>query len=152
MVSRIEETAAFLTSTFGFKQLGGDGPRTWFSAGSRVPGQRIEAIQDPAASPAVLGMGSVHHVAWRVVDAVSQARIRSAIDGKVLGLTDVRDRNYFQSIYFREPGGVIFEVATDVPGFLVDEDEATLGEALKLPSQFEPRRGEIEAALPSLKE
>ncbi len=151
-VSNAAETAEFLTGAFGFRHLGTNGRSAWFSAGSEVPGQRLEVIEDPTAAPAVLGMGSVHHVAWRVADAAAQARVRAAIDGKIFGLTDVRDRNYFQSIYFREPGGVIFEVATDVPGFLVDEDERTLGEALKLPTQFEPRRAEIEAALPSLKD
>jgi glyoxalase family protein len=152
VVSSVGETAQFLTEMFGFKNLGSDGRRTWFEAGAHAPSQQLEVIEDPGAAPAVLGAGSVHHVAWRVADAAAQARVRSLVDGKVLGLTDVRDRNYFQSIYFREPGGVIFEVATDVPGFLVDEDEASLGATLKLPAEFEPQRAEIEAALPSLAE
>jgi glyoxalase family protein len=150
VVSSAEQTAAFLAETFGFTNLGSDGRRTWFQAGSQVPAQRIEVIEDPSAPPAVLGMGSVHHVAWRVADAEAQQRVRSLVEGKVVGLTDLKDRNYFQSIYFREPGGVIFEVATDVPGFLVDEDERTLGTGLMLPWQFEAHRAEIERALPSL--
>jgi glyoxalase family protein len=112
--------------------------------------QRIEVIEDPGAPRPVLGTGSVHHVAWRVTDATAQARVRDRVEEKVVGLTPVRDRNYFQSIYFREPGNVIFEIATDSPGFLVDEDEARLGTALKLPGQFEPYRAEIEEALPGL--
>lgn len=152
VVASAEQTATFLTESFGFTNLGGDGRRASFQAGSHVPSQRIEVIEDPSAPPAVLGMGSVHHVAWRVADAEAQQRVRSAVEAKVAGMTDVKDRNYFQSIYFREPGGVIFEVATDVPGFLVDEDEAALGTGLMLPWQFESHRTEIERALPSLQE
>jgi len=107
-------------------------------------------VEDPEAAPPVLGAGSVHHVAWRVADDAARERVRAAVDGKVTGLTPTRDREYFRSIYFREPGGVIFEVATEVPGFLIDEDEQALGTALKLPPQFEARRAEIEAALPPL--
>jgi glyoxalase family protein len=152
VVNDLGPTAEFLTGTLGFTNLGSGGPRTWFGVSPGVPGQRLEVIEDPGVPPAVLGTGSVHHVAWRVADASAEARVRSLVDGKVTGLTAVRDRHYFESIYFREPGGVLFEVATDVPGFLVDEDEATLGTALKLPARFEPRRAEIEGALPTLEE
>ena len=152
VVNDLGPTAEFLTGTLGFTDLGSDGPRNWFGASPGVPGQRLEVIEDPSVPPAVLGTGSVHHVAWRVADAPAEARVRSAVDGKATGLTPVRDRSYFESIYFREPGGVLFEVATDVPGFLVDEDEATLGTAFKLPARFEPRRSEIEASLPNLEE
>lgn len=151
-VADLDRSAEFLTGAFGFAALERDGGHGWFAAGDHVAGQRIEVVEDTAAAPAVLGAGSVHHVAWRVADAVAQTRVRSVIENQAIGLTPLRDRNYFQSIYFREPGGVIFEVATDGPGFLIDEDETTLGTALRLPAEFEPRRAEIEAALPSLKE
>jgi len=144
VVNRLQPTGAFLTDTLGFRDVGGG----VFEAGAS--GQRIEVIEDPAAPPPVLGVGSAHHVAWRVADDAARERVRAAVDGRVVGLTPTRDREYFRSIYFREPGGVIFEIATDGPGFLVDEDEAALGTALKLPSQFEARRAQIEAALPPL--
>jgi glyoxalase family protein len=152
VVNALQPTAEFLTEWMGFKNLGGGGRGEWFGVSELLPAQRIEVIEDRDAPRPVLGTGSVHHVAWRVADAAAQARVRAQIDFKVTGLTPVRDRNYFQSIYFREPGSVIFEIATDSPGFLIDEDEAKLGTALKLPSQFEPHRSEIEAALPSLEQ
>ena len=150
VVNELAPTAAFLTGTLGFQNVGAEGNRAWFEPGAGASGQRIEVVEDPAAPRPVLGVGSVHHVAWRVADDAARERVRSAVDGKVAGLTPTRDRQYFRSIYFREPGGVIFEVATDVPGFLIDEDEPLLGTALKLPPQFESRRTEIEAALPPL--
>jgi glyoxalase family protein len=150
VVNSLEPTADFLTRSMGFKHVGGEGRRSWFATGSLVPAQRIEVVEDPSAPRPVLGTGSVHHVAWRVTDAAAQARVRARVEANVMGLTPVRDRNYFQSIYFREPGHVIFEIATDSPGFLIDEEEAKLGTALKLPEQFEPNRSEIEEALPIL--
>ena len=150
VVNALAPSADFLTGTLGFRDVGADENRAWFEPGGGSTGQRIEVVEDPAAPRPVLGVGSVHHVAWRVADDAARERVRAAVDGKVTGLTPTRDRGYFRSIYFREPGGVIFEVATDGPGFLVDEDETELGTNLKLPPQFEPRRTEIEAALPPL--
>jgi glyoxalase family protein len=92
----------------------------------------------------------VHHVAFRVADRAAQRALTGAVTATGLRATNVRDRQYFESVYFRAPGGVLFELATDGPGFAVDEDPATLGEALKLPPQFEPHRATIAAALPSL--
>ena len=147
VVNRLEDTAAFLTDTLGFRYLASAGRQAVWVAGARGA---IEVVEEPSAPSPVLGVGSVHHVAWRAADDAARERVRAAVEGKVTALTPTRDRGYFRSIYFREPGGVIFEVATDGPGFLIDEDEATLGTALKLPPQFEPRRAEIEAALPAL--
>jgi glyoxalase family protein len=96
------------------------------------------------------GVGSVHHVAFRVADAAAQRALTDAVRAAGLRTTNVRDRQYFESVYFRAPGGVLFELATDGPGFAVDEDPAALGESLKLPPQFEPHREAIAAALPSL--
>ena len=149
VVNRLDDSAVFLTDTLGFRTAGGAGGRAVFAAGA---GGAIEVVESPAAPGPVLGAGSVHHVAWRVADDAARDRVRAAAEGKVAALTPTRDRGYFRSIYFREPGGVIFEVATDGPGFLVDEDEQTLGTALKLPPQFEPRRAEIEAALPPVED
>jgi glyoxalase family protein len=97
-----------------------------------------------------MGAGAVHHVAWRALDGEHQAKLRGDLLGFGLQVTPVVDRQYFRSIYFREPGGVLFEIATDDPGFLIDEPEASLGEALKLPPQYEPQRGRIEQALPGI--
>ncbi len=154
VVNRLDPTAAFLTETLGFRLVGRADNRAWFQpAGATAgAGPSLEELEDRAAPRPTLGSGSEHHVAWRVADDAARDRVRALVEGKVVGLTPTRDRSYFRSIYFREPGGVIFEVATDVPGFLADEDEASLGTALKLPPQFEPRRTEIEAALPPLEE
>jgi glyoxalase family protein len=149
VVRRLGPTADFLPDTLGFRQVAADGNRAWFEP-PNGGGQSLEVVAVEAAPRPVLGVGSVHHVAWRVPDDAARDRVRALVEGKVAGLTPTRDRNYFRSIYFREPGGVIFEIATDVPGFTVDEDEASLGTALKLPAEFEPRRAEIEAALPPL--
>ena len=147
MVQHLGATGTFLTDTLGFAFVEGNFTRVLYESPG---GSRIEVVADEVAPPAVLGAGSVHHVAWRVENDAARERVRAAVEGKATALTPTRDRGYFRSIYFREPGGVIFEVATDGPGFLVDEDEATLGTALKLPPQFEARRAEIEAALPPL--
>lgn len=98
------------------------------------------------------GAGAVHHVAWRSADAAAQEELLARLEEAGVHVSPVMDRQYFESIYFREPGGLLCEVATDAPGFAVDEPEATLGTALKLPPQYETRRAAIEAALPSLEE
>lgn len=98
-----------------------------------------------------MGAGTVHHIAFRASDDDAQARMAERLRQELhLGVTEQRDRNYFRSVYFREPGGVLFEIATDAPGFHVDEDDATLGTALKLPEQYEPYRTKIEAILPAI--
>ena len=98
-----------------------------------------------------MGRGSVHHIAFRARDDAEQAEMaRKLSETHSLHVTQQLDRQYFRSIYFREPGGIIFEIATDQPGFAVDEPVATLGQSLKLPAFLEPRRSQIEAVLPSL--
>jgi glyoxalase family protein len=98
-----------------------------------------------------MGGGSVHHMAFRAADdAVQTAMVRRLAENHGLHTTEQRDRNYFRSVYFREPGGVLFEIATDIPGFSVDEPKTRLGQVLKLPSFLEPRRKEIEALLPEI--
>jgi glyoxalase family protein len=98
-----------------------------------------------------MGAGSVHHIAFRAGDDAEQERMVKALAERFgLRTTEQRDRNYFRSVYFREPGGVLFEIATDVPGFAVDEPVEDLGGTLKLPAQYEMRRAEIEAVLPAL--
>jgi glyoxalase family protein len=98
-----------------------------------------------------LGAGTVHHVAFRARDDAQQLAWREAILALGFNVTPVLDRQYFRSIYFREPGGVLFEIATDPPGFAIDEAPASLGTALKLPAWLEPRRAEIERRLPPVR-
>jgi glyoxalase family protein len=94
------------------------------------------------------GVGAVHHVAFRMADDAAELALRESVGARGLRVTPVLDRNYFRSVYFREPGGVLFELATDAPGFEIDERREALGESLMLPARFEPQRAQIEAALP----
>ena len=96
------------------------------------------------------GAGSVHHVAFRAADDAAQAQMAATLAAEGLHPTDQRDRCYFRSVYFKEPGGVLFEIATDKPGFTLDEPKETLGSAIKLPPWYESRRAEIVAVLPPL--
>jgi glyoxalase family protein len=105
---------------------------------------------DPKLPRGLPGAGTVHHIAFRTPDDTSQAKARKILVGLDLQVSPIMDRNYFHSIYYREPEGVLFEIATDNPGFTVDEPLATLGHALKLPAQYEPQRAEIEAHLPKI--
>ncbi|MCB0283413.1 MAG: VOC family protein, partial [Calditrichaeota bacterium] len=109
---------------------------------------RVNADGQPATQSA----GSVHHIAWRTESDASQLEWINRIRSHGLQTTDVIDRNYFHSIYFRQPGGVLFEIATDGPGFMVDEDKQSLGQALKLPAQYESRREHIESVLIPIKQ
>jgi glyoxalase family protein len=111
------------------------------------PGRTIDVAERPEADVAVNGLGTVHHVAMAVTTAAEQLALRDELIRYGCSVTEVRDRCYFQSIYFREPGGVLFEIATIAPGFDVDEPAAALGRSLKLPPWEEPHRSEIEAAL-----
>jgi glyoxalase family protein len=104
-------------------------------------------VEDPEADRATNGLGTVHHVAMAIGTDAEQLRVREELLELGLRVTEVRDRCYFHSIYFREPGGVLFEVATVQPGFTVDEDLSTLGRDLKLPSWEEPYRASIETNL-----
>jgi glyoxalase family protein len=143
-------TGAILTDVFGFAEAGREGALVRFQAGGGPGGiVQIRAVGD--FLPGRQGGGSVHHVAFRAAeDAAQFAMMRTLAENHGLRTTEQVDRNYFRSLYFREPGGVLFEIATDIPGFAVDEPVASLGRTLKLPPQYEPRRKAIEAALPSL--
>ena len=146
-VPDLAETGAFLSDALGFRIAGtGDG---WsrYHVGGGDAGQRVEIrqVQDDRATQ--MGAGTGHQVAGRVPDEDAQAEVAQRVRASGVQVTPVMDRQYFRSIYFRIPGGVIFEVATDGPGFDVDEPLETLGEALKLPQQYEARRSEIAAHL-----
>src|SRR5262249_45533901 len=112
-----------------------------------APGHAIDIAHDTTAPAMVNGIGTVHHVAMAVANEAEQLALREALVREGCKVTEVRDRCYFKSIYFREPGGVLFELATSGPGCTADEDTASLGRDLKRPPWEEPQRADIEAAL-----
>jgi glyoxalase family protein len=114
-------------------------------------GSFVDVLSLPGLSDEAVGVGTVHHVAWRTLDDEQQKAWRAKLVGNGLNVTPVIDRKYFHSIYFHEPGGVLFEIATDPPGFTVDEPVEQLGTRLNLPPWLEPRRGEIQQALPKVR-
>ncbi|MDH3298508.1 MAG: ring-cleaving dioxygenase [Gemmatimonadota bacterium] len=146
----LPRTARFLTEGLGFEETGEDGGWHRFEVGAGGPGRRVELRELPQERRGMWGTGAVHHVAFRVDDDDHQARTRERVAAAGQPPTEVIDRFWFRSIYFREPGGALFEVATDGPGFAVDEDARALGERLILPPWLEPRRAEIEAGLAPL--
>jgi glyoxalase family protein len=144
-------TAAILTDIFGFVADGREGSTQRFRALGVEPGGIIDLRTAGEFLMARQGAGSVHHIAFRAADDAAQAgMVKKLVEDHHLRTTEQKDRNYFRSVYFREPGRVLFEIATDPPGFAVDEPTESLGTALKLPSFLEARRAEIEAALPKL--
>ena len=145
----VDATAHVLTEVLGLGAGVQDGPVQRFAPADPSLGV-VDLVRAPEIRGGSMGAGSVHHVAWRAEDQLHQAALRGSVLGYPLQVTPVVDRQYFQSIYFREPGGVLFEVATDGPGFAVDEPLATLGERLALPPFLEPRRADIEAHLKPL--
>ena len=147
IVKELGPTVRLMIDTLGFAIVAQEGARTRLAAGTDAPGHYIDVVEDPHAETAVNGLGTVHHVAMSIGSAEEQVRLREVLLEMGLKVTEVRDRCYFTSIYFREPGGVLFEVATVQPGFTIDEDALTLGRALKLPPWEEEHRADIEAHL-----
>jgi len=141
-------TTSFLTEVFGFSILGQE--QGWTRYGFDHNQGVVDIQETPNTRRGSWGVGTIHHLAWRVSDEEHQLRVRKHIDQAGAHPTPVIDRFWFKSVYFREPGGVLFEIATDGPGFTVDEDAAHLGEALVLPPFLEPHRAEIERVLPRL--
>jgi glyoxalase family protein len=144
-------TGAILTDVLGFAEAAREGALIRF----RAEGTEIGGIVDIHAAggflPARMGAGSVHHIAFRAAnDDAQAAMVAKLADNHRLRTTEQIDRNYFRSVYFREPGGILFEIATDEPGFAIDEAPAELGRSLRLPPALEARRAEIEAVLPEL--
>lgn len=141
-----ERTGALL-SVLDHTLIAEKGNRFRFAA-SNTPGNYVDILCVPESARGLSGSGVVHHIAFSTPNKATQLQVREKLLIKMANPTPVLDRQYFQSIYFREPGGVLFEVATAEPGFAVDEDKAHLGEALKLPAWFEPNREKIEKAVP----
>jgi glyoxalase family protein len=144
-------TLAFMREWLGFDVSEEMEGRTRVSVNGEGPGKSIDIRIDPAARRALNGIGTVHHVAMAIGSEEEQLTLRTALVQRGIDVTPVMDRSYFKSIYFREPGGVLFEVATTAPGFDVDEPLAELGRELKLPPWEEPKRKIIEAALPAVR-
>ncbi|MEO8031462.1 MAG: ring-cleaving dioxygenase [Gemmatimonadota bacterium] len=143
-------TASVLTGPLGFEPAGSEAMRHRFTAVAPGVGGTVDLLVVPTELAGSSGAGTVHHVAWRAADDAGQLELRTAVLRHGLDPTPVIDRTYFHSIYFREPGGVLFEIATDNPGFAIDEPAAHLGEKLMLPEQFEGDRAALEALLPPL--
>jgi glyoxalase family protein len=153
LLDEAKRTAAILTGVLGYREAGTEGPVARFIADGTKAGGVIEIREAKGFLAGNMGRGSVHHVAFRAAtDEVQADMRRKLVEEHRLHVTEQIDRNYFRSIYFREPGGVIFEVATDEPGFAIDEPMASLGQSLKLPPFLEGQRKEIEAILQPLEQ
>ncbi|HTE08393.1 MAG TPA: VOC family protein [Flavitalea sp.] len=138
-----ERTAGLLTGTMDHQLIAEKGNRFRFAA-SDAPGNYVDILCIPDSLKGLGGSGTVHHIAFATADSTSQLAARTKLASTQMSPTPVLDRTYFTSIYFREPGGVLFEVATGGPGFLIDENPGELGNGLKLPEQYEPYRPAIE--------
>jgi glyoxalase family protein len=143
-----QATHAFLTEILGFERLGED--NGWTRFGFRDAAGVIDVRETPHERRGAWGVGAVHHLAWRVDDEQHQLAMRARVEEAGRRPTPVIDRFWFKSVYFLEPGGVLFEMATDGPGFAIDEDPAHLGESLVLPPFLEHRRADIERVVPPL--
>ena len=146
-----ERTAGLMTDSLDFRRVDEAEGRIRLSAGEGGPGDLVDVVHAAGFPHGSMGVGTVHHVAFRVPDEETQLALREEVAAIGYSVTPVLDRNYFRSIYFREPGGVLFEIATDPPGFAVDEAPEHLGEDLKLPPWLETRRGRLEEVLPPLR-
>lgn len=146
-----EKTASILRQILGYKQVENSVNRFRFINEYNKTGNIIDLVCLPSGQSGVVAGGSVHHVAFRVAKEEDQLSLREKLVELGLNVTPQIDRKYFKSIYFREPGGVLFEIATDPPGFTIDEEVENLGDELKLPNWLESQRKEIESILPKLK-
>jgi glyoxalase family protein len=140
-------TSEVLVNELGMKQVWEKGNRTRYAAGDGIAGGIVDVITEPGAREGLSAGGTVHHIAFRVPDIETQDVWRLQLADRGYQVTSILDRQYFTSIYFREPGGVLFEIATDTPGFDIDEPLLELGRSLKLPPWLEPSREAIENAV-----
>ena len=146
----IKPTATILTEIFGYQLLAKENNRSRYSTDAIENASIVDLIEAPFEAQGYNAAGTNHHVAFRVKDDTILMEYREKIAKKGLNITPKIDRDYFFSLYFREPGGVLFELATDNPGFTRDEPVNELGTHLKLPQRYESNRAKIEAALPKL--
>jgi len=149
-LENIKETAEILTGVFGYRQVAKDGNIYRYKTDHAENAAIVDLLELPGAPRGINAGGTNHHVAFRVKDEKVLMAFREKVQAKGLHITEKIDRKYFFSLYFREPGGVLFEIATDHPGMAIDEPVEKLGTSLKLPGQYEPMRDRIEAVLPEL--
>ena len=143
-------TVDFLTKTMGFSEKGREGNRIRFETGGGGPDSILDLVESPEGPVGEESIGTVHHVAWRAPDDARQQEWRDQLVAAGRNVTPVIDRWYFKSIYYREPGGVLFEIATDSPGFTIDERPEALGSSLSLPPWFQVRRDKLDETLTPL--
>lgn len=144
-------TEDLLTGLMGYRLVRREGARARFEVGAGGPGRYADVIAAASAPRGAGGAGTIHHIAFRVPGDADELELQERLINRGYHVSDVRDRDYFRSIYYRERGGILFEIATDIPGFTVDEPLASLGTALKLPKQFQHVRSQIETLLPPLR-
>lgn len=142
-------TAGFLTGVLGFNAIATE--NGWTRYGFPNAAGIVDVREEPDARRGAWGVGAIHHLAWSVEDEEHQLKVREQVGRAGGHATDVIDRFWFKSVYFKEPGGVLFEIATEGPGFAIDESRSHLGESLVLPPFLESQRAQIERVLPSLK-
>lgn len=150
-VRNVQPTARVLTDVFGYTHLKQEGNVHRFTTDASPTANIVDIVEDANGKPGINAGGTNHHVAFRAKDDKVMMEFREKVRSAGLNITEKIDRNYFYSLYFREPNGVLFEIASDNPGFATDEPVNELGTHLMLPSQYEPSRKEIEHALPALK-
>ena len=149
-LNNIKATAAILTEVFGYKQVERDDNLYRYKTDAVENAAIVDLLEMPEAQIGINAAGTNHHIAFRVKDEEDLMAIREKIVDRGLHITEKINRDYFFSLYFREPGGVLFEVATDNPGFATDETVENLGSSLQLPKQHEHMRNQIEKGLPKL--
>jgi glyoxalase family protein len=149
-VRDVRPTEDLLTGVMNYRLVRREANRARFEAGPGGSGRYVDVIGDTQVARATGGAGTIHHIAFRVASDEAQREMQERLFNAGFQVSDVRDRDYFHSIYYRERGGILFEIATDVPGFAVDEPVESLGTALRLPKQFERARAQIESILPPL--
>ena len=151
-VTALEPSSELLSETLGLRQVGQEAGRVRYTTGdATVPGHLLDLQSASGFWPGTEAVGTIHHLAWRTASDEEQLHWRQRLEDVEMSVTPVLDRQYFHSIYFREPGAVLFEIATDPPGFAIDETVETLGSQLMLPAWLEPQRAAIEMRLPSLR-
>jgi glyoxalase family protein len=151
-VRDLAPTASVLKDILGYDLLASEGNVHRYQTNAIETAHIVDLVEDKNGKPGIVAGGTNHHVAFRVKNEEILMRFRDKVEQYGLHITPKIDRNYFFSLYFREPGGVLFEIATDNPGFAVDELPAELGTHLKLPPQYEPQRSKIEQVLPVLQQ
>ena len=139
-----------LTETLGFQQIAEEGSRRRFSLDAKSTSAQVDLVEHAEDPPGQIAAGTVHHIAFRTPSDDEQVKWREKLIDLGFEVSPVMDREYFHSIYFREPGGILFEIATEGPGFSIDEAVEHLGESLKLPVEFDVHRSEIEQMLPPI--